>query len=180
MLPVSGAEQLKTSGAQLLRPMISHSGAYSRLLSDPPWSLGCQRFQRPAARAFGLSSSTMRVGIQALPLARLSAISSKNRASRGLTCSCMKADSFFWRALTLSENSKFMAVSSRFLSWGAVQLGRRSMLEGLDRITQEIRQRRGLACDRVGVDTDHLAADQQLVGTMDLGPEIEAGAPETF
>src|SRR5262249_59631105 len=30
MLPVSGAEQLKTSGAQGDRPMISQSGAYSR------------------------------------------------------------------------------------------------------------------------------------------------------
>src|SRR5258706_7166629 len=108
MLPVSGAEQLKTSGAHALRPMISHNGAYSRLDSDPPWSLGCHRFHRPAARAFGLSSSTMRVGIQALPLARFSAISSKNRDSRGLTCSCMKARTFFCRSLTLSENSKFM------------------------------------------------------------------------
>src|SRR2546425_2325505 len=33
MLPVSGAEQLKTSGAMGERPMISQSGAYSRLVS---------------------------------------------------------------------------------------------------------------------------------------------------
>src|ERR1051325_7606875 len=32
MLPVSGAEQLKTSGAQRTRPMISQSGAYSRFV----------------------------------------------------------------------------------------------------------------------------------------------------
>ena len=32
MLPVSGAEQLNTSGAIVERPMISHSGAYSRLV----------------------------------------------------------------------------------------------------------------------------------------------------
>ena len=32
MLPVSGALQLKTSGARCERPMISHKGAYSRLV----------------------------------------------------------------------------------------------------------------------------------------------------
>ena len=35
MLPVSGAEQLNTSGASRLRPMISHRGAYSRLVRPP-------------------------------------------------------------------------------------------------------------------------------------------------
>src|SRR5882724_3860876 len=110
MLPVSGAEQLNTSGAHALRPMISHSGAYSRLVRDPPWSLGCHRFHSPAARALGFSSSTMRVGIQAFPLVRFSSISSKKRDSRGLTCSCMKAETLFCRSLTLSENSKFMVV----------------------------------------------------------------------
>src|SRR5215470_8314919 len=46
MLPVSGAEQLKTSGAITLRPIISHSGAYSRLESPAPYSLsGKNRFQ---------------------------------------------------------------------------------------------------------------------------------------
>jgi len=34
MLPVSGAEQLKASGAMCERPMISHSGAYSRFVSS--------------------------------------------------------------------------------------------------------------------------------------------------
>src|SRR5512134_2230128 len=57
MLPVSGAEQLKTSGAQLRRPMISQRGAYSRFVRVPPWVLGRHRFHRPAARALGLSSS---------------------------------------------------------------------------------------------------------------------------
>ena len=36
MLPVSGAEQLNTSGANGERPMISQSGAYSRLVSPAP------------------------------------------------------------------------------------------------------------------------------------------------
>ena len=58
MLPVSGAEQLNTSGAQWTRPMISHSGAYSRFVSPAPYSLsGRKRFHNPAARAFGFSSS---------------------------------------------------------------------------------------------------------------------------
>ena len=53
MLPVSGAEQLNTSGAQGERPMISQSGAYSRLVSPAPYSLsGRNRFHSPAARAF--------------------------------------------------------------------------------------------------------------------------------
>ena len=85
MLPVSGAEQLKISAAKGTRPMISHSGAYSKL--DKPWGargdLGKNKFQRPAANALGFSSSTILVGTQALPLARLSAISWKKRASLG-------------------------------------------------------------------------------------------------
>ena len=58
MLPVSGAEQLKTSGAIGERPMISQSGAYSRLVSPAPRSLsGRKRFQSPRSRAFAFSSS---------------------------------------------------------------------------------------------------------------------------
>src|SRR5205807_387167 len=53
MFPVSGAEQLKTSGANGdTRPMISQSGAYSTLVSPAPYSLsGRNRFHKPAARA---------------------------------------------------------------------------------------------------------------------------------
>ena len=59
MLPVSGALQLKHSGPRSERPMISHSGAYSKLLRPPSWCLaGTNRFHRPAARALGFSSST--------------------------------------------------------------------------------------------------------------------------
>src|SRR5262249_16154533 len=36
LFPVSGGEQLNTSAAITLRPMISHSGAYSRLVSPAP------------------------------------------------------------------------------------------------------------------------------------------------
>src|SRR6267378_74677 len=53
ILPVSGAEQLNASGAIGERPMISHNGAYSRLVRPAPCSLsGRNKFHRPAARAF--------------------------------------------------------------------------------------------------------------------------------
>src|SRR5260221_5560161 len=54
------------------------------------------------------------------------------------------------------------------------------MLEGLHRDAQKIRQRRGLARNRIGIDIDHLAADQQLVRAMDLDPEVEARSSETL
>ena len=71
MFPVSGAEQLKTSGPKPgTRPMISQSGVYSTLVSPAPYSLsGRNRFQRPAARALGFSSSTMAVGCHRSPSA---------------------------------------------------------------------------------------------------------------
>src|SRR5690349_25053791 len=68
MLPVSGAEQLNTSGAHSTRPMISQSGAYSRLVSVPPCDFGRQRFHRPAARALGFSSSMIGTTSQRLAL----------------------------------------------------------------------------------------------------------------
>jgi hypothetical protein len=73
MLPVSGAEQLNVSGAITDRPMISQSGAYSRLPSPDPYSdWGSHRFQSPSARALSLSPSIVSVGIQGLPLRRFS------------------------------------------------------------------------------------------------------------
>ena len=58
MFPVSGAEQLKISGANNTRPMISHSGAYSTLVRPAPRAdAGRKRFHSPAARALGFSSS---------------------------------------------------------------------------------------------------------------------------
>src|SRR3546814_12599571 len=58
MFPVSGAEQLKTSGAMSERPMTSQSDAYSRLPSGTPVSPApCQRFHKPCRRATSLSSS---------------------------------------------------------------------------------------------------------------------------
>src|SRR6185503_13179902 len=111
MLPVSGAEQLNTSGAHARRPMTSHSGAYSRLVSVPPWSLGRHKFHKPAARALGLRSSMMRVGIQAFPLRRFSSISSKKRFSFGKMCASMNTPTFLCSSLTLSEKLKSMLLS---------------------------------------------------------------------
>jgi hypothetical protein len=69
MLPVSGAEQLKTSPDQPTRPITSHSGEYSRFVSPAPLAeCGRNMFHRPAARAFGLSCSITGIGSQrALP-----------------------------------------------------------------------------------------------------------------
>ena len=68
MLPVSGAAQLNTSGAKPTRPMISQSGAYSRLVRPAPYSLaGRNRFQSPASFAFAFSSSIMGGIVQRSP-----------------------------------------------------------------------------------------------------------------
>ena len=57
MLPVSGAEQLITSGASSrLQPDSSAIGAYSSWVR--PDSDGRKRFQRPRRRASSFSSST--------------------------------------------------------------------------------------------------------------------------
>src|SRR6266496_2618294 len=55
MLPVSGAEQLKISGAHSTRPMISQSGTLTNLEYAPLCDLGRHRFHRPAVRALGFS-----------------------------------------------------------------------------------------------------------------------------
>jgi hypothetical protein len=60
MLPVSGAAQLSASGARKgLRPVISASGAYCRLVSPAPCGLfGRKRFHSPRRRASALRRST--------------------------------------------------------------------------------------------------------------------------
>src|SRR5262245_36376523 len=68
MFPVSGAEQLKTSGANLDRPMVSHSGAYSQFVISAPYSeSGRNRFQSPTDLALAFSSSKIGGGCQRLP-----------------------------------------------------------------------------------------------------------------
>jgi hypothetical protein len=81
MLPVSGAEQLKISGATCERPMISQSGAYSRFVSPAPNSrLGQEQVPQPCARAFSLSSSSSGGGGPQHCRAPRAAISSKRRS----------------------------------------------------------------------------------------------------
>src|ERR1700731_2337708 len=64
----TGAEQLNTSGAHGERPMISQSGAYSRLVSPAPYSLsGKKRFHSSAARAFAFNSSRSGTGCHRSP-----------------------------------------------------------------------------------------------------------------
>src|SRR4029077_3658805 len=64
MLPVSGAEQLNTSEAQLIWPISSASSAYSRLVNPAPQNSssscsdgGMNMFQRPSAFALAFNSS---------------------------------------------------------------------------------------------------------------------------
>ncbi len=57
MLPVSGAEQLKTNGETMLRPMTSQSIPYSQLVRPAPCSSGRNRFHRPSDFAFSRRST---------------------------------------------------------------------------------------------------------------------------
>src|SRR5580700_4136051 len=58
ILPVSGALQLKTSGAIDERPVISAKGAYSTFVRPAPYSLsGRNRFHSPVARALAFKLS---------------------------------------------------------------------------------------------------------------------------
>jgi hypothetical protein len=58
MLPLSGAEQLKTSADQGTRPMSSQSGAYSAFDNV------ANRFQRSADRAAAFNDSRPGHGVQ--------------------------------------------------------------------------------------------------------------------
>src|SRR5260370_19287367 len=62
IFPVSGAEQLKTSAAIMLRPMISHSGAYSRFVNPAPFSLSAtHKFHSPAHPPLRFTSFLLRI-----------------------------------------------------------------------------------------------------------------------
>lgn len=92
MFPVSGAAQLRAVGARWgLRPVISASGAYWRLVSPAPYSAsGRKRFHRPCRLASALSSSTT-AGVSQGEVSR--ARCSSATASAGYTCSSMNARS---------------------------------------------------------------------------------------
>ena len=101
MLPVSGAEQLKISEAQWTRPMISASGAYSRLVRRVPGSPsrrpGRNRFHRPSALACAFSGSIIEGGQAPASTSRCQS------ARRGTTWVSMKARSCSRNASTLGE-----------------------------------------------------------------------------
>jgi hypothetical protein len=82
MLPVSGAEQLNTSADHGIRPITSHSGAYSRLVKPP---LPCS----PAGR----KSSRVLLGARAVGAIR--SMRSPRKVGRGgdfsATCSWYEA-----------------------------------------------------------------------------------------
>ena len=66
MLPVSGAAQFSAAGAMWpLRPVISASGAYWRLVSPAPWPPGRKRFHSPRDRASARSSARTGTRVQA-------------------------------------------------------------------------------------------------------------------
>src|SRR4030095_5477722 len=82
MLPVSGAEQLNTSAAMGERPMISQSGAYSRLVRPgAPLALGEEGVPEPALARLGLEllhdrrdRPAVGLGVELLPERRLAGI----------------------------------------------------------------------------------------------------------
>src|SRR3954468_14083908 len=106
-LPVSGAEQLKTMGLTMLRPISSQSIPYSQLVSPPPWSSpGRNRFQRPSAFA-RLRRSTRMPGYGTPgPTSSSSACSASS--STGYTCSSRKAAMRALSSSTLGEGEKSM------------------------------------------------------------------------
>src|SRR5215208_4712330 len=137
MLPVSGAEQLKTSDDHMMRPISSAQKAYCRLerpgpsnskLSSTgvaPCDGGMNRFQRPSARAFSFSSSTTGSTFHRSP----SRCCASWSPVRGRTCSSMKARtrSRHWAscgARLKSMNGRLSASHSRGYEW---EMGR---LEG--------------------------------------------------
>ena len=94
MLPVSGAAQFSASGASAgLRPVISASGAYWRLVSPAPsgW-LARNRFHSPRLRASALSSATTGGRCHGNPDLAAAAVCSAKTGSAGKTCSAMKAE----------------------------------------------------------------------------------------
>ena len=113
MLPVSGAEQLSASGASHgLRPVISASGAYCRLVSPAPcsWIGGRNRFHRPRSRACALSSS-ITGGVPQRSADR--STSSRKRGSAGYTHSSMKASSRSRSCSVVASNAKSIGLAVR-------------------------------------------------------------------
>ena len=109
MLPVSGAEQLNTSGAQATRPMISHSGAYSRLVRPAPrFDSGRNRFHSSCGARLCLELLDHGDGLPAVACGHLFLVA----LLVGIDVLSMKAPTRFCSAFTLGEYSKSMAATS--------------------------------------------------------------------
>src|SRR5690606_34763285 len=94
-----------TSGAIGERPMISQSGAYSKLVNPAPYSLsGKNKFHSPCSFAFAfISSITGGIRHRLFPLLSCSVYT----LSLGYTTSSINFSSLLWRRLTFSEWLKF-------------------------------------------------------------------------
>ena len=94
MLPVSGAAQLSAAGARWpLRPVISASGAYCRLVSPAPCSPGRKRFHRPRRRASARSSASDRHRVPGPRVVELRRAARGRPARPGRRGSSMKSSS---------------------------------------------------------------------------------------
>src|SRR4051794_23373377 len=152
MLPVSGAEQFSASGAsQGLRPVISASGAYCRLVRPAPWSWigGRKRFHRPRSRAPALSPS-MTGGVPHGSSA--CSTSSRKRGSAGYTHSSMNARSRSRSSSVLASKAKSMTRGLAVLPDGVALL--EEGLHALARVLRLVRDVAGHALEgdqRLGV-----------------------------
>ena len=84
IFPVSGAEQLNTSGAKKLIPINSHMNAYSRWVSPFPYTGNVQnRFHSPLALAFLLRSSSWGITVHRYSSLRVTVTSLMRSFSTG-------------------------------------------------------------------------------------------------
>src|SRR3954452_6449751 len=144
MLPVSGAEQLSASGASHgLRPVISASGAYCRLVSPAPpsWIGGRNRFHRPRSRAWALSSA-ITGGVAQGSGDR--STSSRKRGSAGYTYSSMNASSRSRSSRVVASKAKSMGLAVRPDRIALLEEG----LHALARVLRLVRDVAGHALER--------------------------------
>src|SRR5262245_8028341 len=104
--------------------MISHTGAYSRLVRPKPYlESGRNMFHRPAALAFSFSVSIVCVCCHGLPAARNVAISSLKVCSAAMTFVCTKSITRRCSSTTFGEGEKSMPAS-----WLAVRCAEKSLI----------------------------------------------------
>src|SRR5919106_2000788 len=159
MFPVSGAEQLRAAGARWpLRPVISASGAYCRLVSPAPCSPGRKRFHRPRRRASARSSAS--TGTESHAHLSVSCPScSWNTGSAGYTCLSMKSSRLARSSSVLASNVKSISV--------LLQGGEAGVEQGVDELPDVLEAR-----------ADGLAVQVAVVDALDDGGELVRREPE--